>query len=162
MSHERIGSECASIEGRGNRTVLIFCSLAAVVVWRMRRTAPLATNDGHWITPQTRMLKVQVNATGIVRLKTGAEVRVGAQLSGIVHRLFVTVGSKVVQGHVIAEIDPRPVQATVQQARAQLAQARGHTCQGVRRSRPIPSALRGRCDLETAVPGRGRGVGAVR
>jgi RND family efflux transporter MFP subunit len=70
------------------------------------------------------MLKVQVNATGIVRLKTGAEFSVGAQLSGIVHRLFVTVGSKVVRGQVIAEIDPRPVQAKVGPARAQLAQAR--------------------------------------
>ena len=134
--------------------VLLLCCLAAAVLWRTRRAAPSATNDGHWIIPQPRMLKVQVNATGIVRLKTGAEVRVGAQLSGIVHRLFVTVGSKVVEGQAIAEIDPRPVQAKVEQARAQLAQARVTLAKASvdwGRSRQL---LRGRRDLETAVPGR--------
>jgi macrolide-specific efflux system membrane fusion protein len=64
-----------------------------------------------------------VNATGTVKLKTGAEVRVGAQLSGIVRRLNVNVGSHVQQGDIIAEIDSRPVAAKVDQAQAQVAQA---------------------------------------
>ena len=89
-----------------------------------RRTALASQPVTHWVMPDEKVIKAQVNATGIVRLKTGALVRVGAQLSGIVRRLFVTVGSPVTQGQVIAEIDSRPVQARLQQAKAQLAQAR--------------------------------------
>jgi RND family efflux transporter MFP subunit len=70
-----------------------------------------------------RDVSTTVSATGTVRLKSGAEVRVGAQLSGIVRRLNVTVGSKVHAGDVIAEIDDRPVRAKIDQAQTQLAQA---------------------------------------
>jgi macrolide-specific efflux system membrane fusion protein len=70
-----------------------------------------------------RNVTSNVNATGTVKLKIGAEVRVGAQLSGIVQRLNVTVGSHVKQGDIIAEIDSRPVKAKIDQALSQLAQA---------------------------------------
>ena len=102
------------------------CAASAAAVWWFafaRRPIPRGQAGTRWIMPQSRLLKTQVNATGIVRLKTGAEVRVGAQISGIVRRLFVTVGSRVTQGQVIAQIDPRPIEARVQQARAQLSQA---------------------------------------
>jgi RND family efflux transporter MFP subunit len=61
-----------------------------------------------------------VTATGTVRLKTGAEVRVGAQISGLVSRLDVEVGSKVARGQVIAVIDSRGFPERVEQARAQI------------------------------------------
>jgi RND family efflux transporter MFP subunit len=60
-----------------------------------------------------------VNATGTVRLRVGSEVRVGSQLSGIVKKLDVTVGSHVRAGDEIAEIDDAPIQARVAQAEAQ-------------------------------------------
>ncbi|HZU21282.1 MAG TPA: efflux RND transporter periplasmic adaptor subunit, partial [Terriglobales bacterium] len=60
-----------------------------------------------------------VNATGTVRLRVGSEVRVGAQLSGIVKQLNVTVGSHVTAGEVIAEIDDVPIRARLAQADAQ-------------------------------------------
>jgi RND family efflux transporter MFP subunit len=47
-------------------------------------------------------------------------VRVGAQLSGIVKKLNVTVGSRVHAGDVIAEIDDAPIQARLAQAEAQV------------------------------------------
>jgi macrolide-specific efflux system membrane fusion protein len=61
-----------------------------------------------------------VLATGILRLRVGAEVRVGAQLSGIVEKLNVVVGSKVRKGDVIAEIDSSGIRARLAQARAQV------------------------------------------
>jgi macrolide-specific efflux system membrane fusion protein len=61
-----------------------------------------------------------VLATGILRLRVGAEVRVGAQLSGIVEKLNVVVGSKVRKGDVIAEIDSSGIKARLAQARAQV------------------------------------------
>ena len=42
-----------------------------------------------------------------MRLRVGSEVRVGSQLSGIVKKLNVTVGSHVRAGAVIAEIDDK-------------------------------------------------------
>lgn len=106
--------------------VLVLGGLMAIAAWtlmRGRKTNAQAQQRARWVLPQAEEMKTQVNATGIVRLKTGAEVRVGAQVSGIVRRLFVTVGSRVRKGEVIAEIDSRPIEARVQQAQAQLAQA---------------------------------------
>jgi HlyD family secretion protein len=61
-----------------------------------------------------------VNATGTVRLRIGSEVRVGSQLSGIVTKLNVTVGSRVHAGEVIGKIDDAPIQARLAQAEAQV------------------------------------------
>lgn len=69
--------------------------------------------------PEWRMIGNSVNATGTVRLRVGSEVRVGSQLSGIVKKLHVTVGSHVHAGEVIAEIDDAPIQARLAQAEAQ-------------------------------------------
>ncbi len=71
------------------------------------------------VEPERRMIGNTVNATGTVRLRVGSEVRVGSQLSGIVKKLNVTVGSHVSTGDVIAEIDDAPVQARLAQANAQ-------------------------------------------
>lgn len=105
---------------------LLICGSAGIATWRLaRRPWPVAGADAgaRWVSPQVRPFKTRVNATGIVRLRTGAEVRVGAQVSGIVKKLFVTVGASVEQGQVIAEIDSVPIEARVLQARAQLQQA---------------------------------------
>ncbi len=69
---------------------------------------------------ETRTLTATVTATGIVRLRVGAEVRVGSQASGIVKTLNVTVGSHIRRGEIIAEIDSRPLEAQLAQARAQI------------------------------------------
>lgn len=61
-----------------------------------------------------------MSATGIIRLRVGAEVRVGSQLSGIVRRLNVTVGSHIDKGDVIAEIDSRNLEARHGQVQAQV------------------------------------------
>ncbi|HZU42829.1 MAG TPA: efflux RND transporter periplasmic adaptor subunit [Terriglobales bacterium] len=79
---------------------------------------PLA-EAGQVVHPERRPVGTTVNATGTVRLRVGSEVRVGSQLSGIVKRLNVTVGSRVREGDVIAEIDDAPVRARLAQAEAQ-------------------------------------------
>lgn len=70
--------------------------------------------------PERRTIAANVLATGVVRLRVGGEVRVGAQLSGIVEKLNVEVGSKVREGDVIAKIDSRGLEARLAQARAQI------------------------------------------
>lgn len=74
-------------------------------------------------TPERRKISASVLATGVIRLRVGGEVRVGAQLSGIVEKLNVEVGSKVRQGEVIAKIDSRGLEARLAQARAEVAVA---------------------------------------
>jgi len=73
------------------------------------------------ISPEMREIDSTVTTSGTVRLRTGAEVRVGSQVSGIVRKLNVTVGSHIQKGDIMAEIDPRPLQARVEQARTQAA-----------------------------------------
>ena len=99
--------------------------VAAVAWWSLNQKTATDTRSTQvqWVAPSIRNITANVNATGTVKLKIGAEVRVGAQLSGIVRRLNVTVGSHVNRGDVIAEIDSRPVTAKIDQARMQLAQA---------------------------------------
>ena len=63
-----------------------------------------------------------VTATGT--LNPVVNVTVGSQVSGIITRLYVDFNSIVKSNEVIAEIDPSTYQATVEQARANLANAR--------------------------------------
>jgi len=67
-----------------------------------------------------RNMDATVTATGTIRLRTGAEVRVGAQISGIVTKLNVTVGSHVEKNDVIAVIDSRGLNARLKQSQAQI------------------------------------------
>jgi RND family efflux transporter MFP subunit len=73
------------------------------------------------ISPEMKEIDSTVTTSGTVRLRTGAQVRVGSQVSGIVRKLNVTVGSQIQKGDIIAEIDPRPLQARAEQARTQAA-----------------------------------------
>ena len=67
-------------------------------------------------SPERRTIAASVLATGILRLRVGGEVRVGSQVSGIVEKLNVEVGSKVNRGDVIAKIDSRGLEARLAQA----------------------------------------------
>src|SRR5437773_1015453 len=64
-----------------------------------------------------------VSATGSVTAQTGAEVKIGSQITGRIKRLFADVGSEVKAGQVIAELDLPDIQAQLGQAQASLAVA---------------------------------------
>jgi RND family efflux transporter MFP subunit len=110
---------------------------AAFLLMRPQSASGKASVD-MWVTVDMHSFDSAVTTTGTVRLRSGAEVRVGSQVSGIVKKLNVTVGSRIQKGEVIAEIDPRPLESRVEQMRTQVAmdqvafekaqrdQARGH------------------------------------
>ncbi len=111
---------------------LLLAALGAVLVlaagalglwaWRtgeMVATAPLPATS--LVAPTRRQVAASVLATGVVRPRVGAEVRVGSQVSGIVEELNVTVGSHVKQGEMLARIDARGLAARRAQALAQVA-----------------------------------------
>jgi RND family efflux transporter MFP subunit len=114
----------------GKRVWLMLASIVAIVLAGGTLAAYLIQKqpreDGNstaasTISPEIREIDSTVTTSGTVRLRTGAEVRVGSQVSGIVRKLNVTVGSHIQKGDIIAEIDPRPLQARVEQARTQAA-----------------------------------------
>ncbi|MGE0580566.1 MAG: efflux RND transporter periplasmic adaptor subunit [Steroidobacteraceae bacterium] len=101
---------------------VIGVALAAGLWWWLARegtASSAATSPVRIVTPERRTVASSVLATGVVRLRVGAEVRVGSQVSGIVQELNVTVGSHIERGAVIARIDSRSLEARLAQARAQ-------------------------------------------
>lgn len=103
--------------------VVVALAIGAVVTTgfyaaRQRERKPPDPN-GRTVHAERRTIVSTVNATGTIRLRVGSEVRVGSQLSGIVRKLNVTIGSRVKAGDLIAEIDDRPVQARLADAEAQ-------------------------------------------
>ncbi|WP_419786247.1 efflux RND transporter periplasmic adaptor subunit [Pseudodesulfovibrio sp.] len=61
-----------------------------------------------------------LEATGIVKLQVGAEVKVGAQATGVLESVPVKVGDHVKKGQLIAQIDARELKSRITQARADL------------------------------------------
>ncbi|MGH7561491.1 MAG: efflux RND transporter periplasmic adaptor subunit [Gemmatimonadales bacterium] len=70
---------------------------------------------------EPRDLGATVLATGVIRPRVGAQVAVGSRASGVVNRLHVTVGDRVVAGQLLAELGP--VEFETQVARAEAAKA---------------------------------------
>ncbi|MBK8475760.1 MAG: biotin/lipoyl-binding protein [Opitutaceae bacterium] len=64
-----------------------------------------------------------VKASGVVKPRVGAEVRVGSRLSGVVKRLHVQVGDTVRPGQRLAELDDRELFARRDEAEASLRRA---------------------------------------
>jgi HlyD family secretion protein len=64
----------------------------------------------------------QVKATGVIKPRVGAQVRVGSRISGVVKRLYVQTGDSVGRGQLLAELDDRDLVALRDQAAATLRQ----------------------------------------
>src|SRR5436305_4761129 len=62
-----------------------------------------------------------VTATGTLSAVT--TVQVGSQVSGVIARLYADFNSPVKKGQLLAEIDPTPFQAQVEQRRADVTKA---------------------------------------
>ena len=80
-------------------------------------------SDIRTATVKRRDISTKVLATGIIKPKVGAEVKVGSRVSGIVKKLHVNIGDKVKKGQLLAEIDPTEHQAQYNQAQAGLKNA---------------------------------------
>jgi RND family efflux transporter MFP subunit len=70
-----------------------------------------------------RTLASTVKATGVVKPRIGAEVKVGSRVSGVVARLHVRIGDRVTRGQLLAVLDTGELQARRDQARSALASA---------------------------------------
>ncbi len=67
-------------------------------------------------TVKRRDIASSVQSTGVIRAKIGAEVKVGARISGRVERLFANIGDVVKKGQLIARIEQEDLKAKVNEA----------------------------------------------
>jgi len=85
-------------------------------------------NRSNWQTAEVvrRDVGSTVLATGIVKPMTGAEVRVGSRVYGIVRNLYANIGDNVKKGQLLAELDPTENQAKYNQVKAALDDSRAN------------------------------------
>jgi len=117
------------------------------------------TPGGQVVRVTRRTIGSFVKATGIVKPRIGAEVKVGSRVSGVVARLHVQIGDTVARGQLLAELETRELVARRDQARAALAAADA-TLQYARsdlaRKRALGAAeLLSAADLDVAERSRG-------
>jgi macrolide-specific efflux system membrane fusion protein len=100
--------------------VVLVCAAASFWAYKM-----FTAKGNKELTFQTETVKKRdiasiVQATGVIRAKIGAEVKVGARISGRVEKLFANIGDVVKKGQLIARLEQEDLQAKVNEARMNL------------------------------------------
>lgn len=75
-----------------------------------------ASGQAREATVTRRDISASVRATGIIKPMTGAEVRAGSRISGVVRRLYAKVGDRVEEGQLLAELDATELRSRLDQA----------------------------------------------
>jgi len=106
------------------RLTLFLLPFALVAVaggwwWHSRLASREAESATSTATVARRDFSSSVLATGAVQAQVGAEVRVGARLSGKVERLYANIGDNVTRGQIVAELENADLEAVVGQRRAE-------------------------------------------
>ena len=96
-----------------------------------------------------------VSATGSITAQTGAQVKIGSQITGRIKRLYADVGSSISAGGIIAELDLPDIQAQLRQSEASLAAAQTRLSQqingvGMTRSQTSNAVLEAEANLSSA------------
>lgn len=99
---------------------LITASAIAAGAWFASRGINSAKPVAETAAVERRDFSSTVLATGAVRPQVGAEVRVGARISGRVAGLRANIGDRVARGQVIAELEKADLEAVVAQREAEL------------------------------------------
>lgn len=76
------------------------------------------------ITVKRKTINTSILATGIIKPKVGAEVKVGSRVSGIVKRLYVKNGDQVRKGDLLANLDDAELSAQYRLQAANLENAK--------------------------------------
>ena len=108
-------------------SILILLLLAGVVWWNRQGSAPQQANSGRNAAPMSIVpelvgkgdIGININALGTV--SSLATVTIRSQISGQLVRVAFKEGDEVKKGDLLAEIDSRPYEATLAQAKGQLA-----------------------------------------
>jgi membrane fusion protein, multidrug efflux system len=106
---------------------LVLLAIAGIVWWNRQGGAPQPSNTGRNAAPMSIVpeivgkgdIGINLNALGTVT--SLATVTVRTQISGYLLKVDFTEGDEVKKGDLLAEIDSRPYEATLAQAKGQLA-----------------------------------------
>jgi membrane fusion protein (multidrug efflux system) len=112
--------------------------LALFLVGCHKKTPPAAPQEVEFITVTPTNVPIYEEWIGTLDGFVNAQIR--AQVTGYLQTQAYAEGSEVRQGQLLFQIDPRPFQATLDQARARLAQDKaqaGRTDQDMRRYIPL-------------------------
>ena len=100
--------------------LVLAVTVGAGVRWKLSSGDNPANGAQATVRVVRRDLSSTVLATGAVKPQVGAEVRVGARMSGKVERLHANIGDVVEKGQVIAEVEKVDLKARVRQREAEL------------------------------------------
>lgn len=102
--------------------VLVIAAGLAAAYWAWRpqeQDGPQITGKPFQVRQGT--IRRLVVSTGTVKPQVGAEVKVGARVSGRVEKLLVSIGQQVKAGQVVAVLEHKDLQARLEQTQAELA-----------------------------------------
>ena len=108
--------------------LLLIIAVAAAVAyfrgWIVVGTPSGVEEDFIYAVVSRRDIGSSVIATGVIKPSVGSEVRVGSRVSGIVKQLHVSIGDRVKEGQLLAELDQTELASRLNQATAALKNAR--------------------------------------
>ena len=99
---------------------------AAFILWSFLKPTP---KDYEYTTQAVDKGEVVRRVTASGKLRALNTIKVGAEVSGQITRVFVDFNSSVTKGQVLAEIDPTRLRARVAQSRAQVSLAQASMAQ---------------------------------
>jgi HlyD family secretion protein len=114
-----LGRMLGWIKAHPKTSIAIGLVLAAILYFALRPTP----RTYEYVSAPVDQGEVISRVTASGKLRALNTIKVGAEVSGQITRVFVDFNSPVTAGQVLAEIDPTRVNARVQQARAQVASA---------------------------------------
>jgi HlyD family secretion protein len=112
--------------GRHPRWSIAIGVVFALGLWWALRPTP---KNYEYVTQAVDKGEVVRRVTASGKLRALNTIKVGAEVSGQITRVFVDFNSPVTKGQVLAEIDPTRLRARVQQSRAQVALAQASLAQ---------------------------------
>jgi len=102
-------------------SALLLCFAVAAAWWALVRYEGASKASAPEIVRVIRRdFSSAVLATGAVRAQVGAEVRVGARISGKVEHLYANIGDHVKKGRVLAELEKADLEAALARTEAEV------------------------------------------
>ena len=102
--------------------VVVVLVVGAVLVMKSRKKAE-ADSGIKTAKVELGSLMQSIASTGTIAAETGADIKIGSQITGRIKRLYTDLGRKVQAGQVIAELDAPDLRANLESSQRNLAQA---------------------------------------
>lgn len=94
--------------------------VASTLAWRFYSGRGAKKMAFQTETVKRRDIAASVQSTGVIRARIGAEVKIGARISGRVEKLYANIGDVVKKGQMIARLEQVDLQAKVDEAKMNL------------------------------------------